>query len=71
MNAAEREPDGAGFKIAFRAIPTGLRAHVVGTSSLETTVASWRAILVEVRKRRPDVLLLIDELRGPALVAAQ
>lgn len=47
----------------------GLRAHVVGSASLETTVAYWRAVLAEIAVREPRYLLLIDELRGEPLSA--
>lgn len=48
-----------------------MRARVVGFGGLEETVASWREILVEVRKRNPAALLLIDELHGKPLTARQ
>lgn len=46
-----------------------LRVHVHGQASLETTMAYWRAITDEARRDRPGHVLLVDELRGPALGA--
>lgn len=48
-----------------------LRVLVQGTASLEATHAYWRAIIEEADRDRPAYLLLIDELRGPALGAAE
>lgn len=44
-----------------------LRVAVRGVASLDATIAYWRAIVQEAARDRPDYLLLIDELRGPAL----
>lgn len=46
-----------------------VRTHVRGPASLETTVAYWRAIIAEVDREPARYLMLIDELRGPALTA--
>ena len=48
-----------------------LRVVVRGVASMDATLAYWRAIVEEAARDRPDYLLLIDELRGPALGAAQ
>ena len=48
-----------------------LRVRVQGVASVEATRAYWRAIMEEVSRHRPDYLLLVDELRGPALGAAE
>ncbi len=71
MSAAERLPDAEGFRISFRPMAGGLRAHVTGTSSFAATVAYWRQITVEVRARKPTMLLVIDELRGIAISAQE
>lgn len=71
MNAAERNPDGNDYRITFRATPARLRAHMTGSSSFAATIACWRETLVEVRKCRPENLLLVDELRGAPLTAQQ
>ena len=71
MNTAERLSGDAKNRVSFRAIPAGLRAHAEGIGSFAATVACWRAILVEIRKRRPTAVLLVDEMRGSALTAAE
>ncbi len=48
-----------------------LRVAVRGVASLDATIAYWRAIVQEAARDRPDYLLLIDELRGPALGEAE
>lgn len=48
-----------------------LRVHVGGVASPEATQAYWRAIVAEVARERPAYVLLVDELRGPALDAAE
>jgi hypothetical protein len=61
---------GPQYTIAFQPNGAdGLRAHVEGTASLETTIAYWRAILAQLAERRSKSLLLIDELRGEPLDA--
>lgn len=47
-----------------------LRVLVQGTASLEATRAYWRAIADESARDRPRYLLLVDELQGEALGAA-
>lgn len=46
-----------------------VRTHVRGQASLEATIAYWRAILDEVDREPARRLMLVDELRGPALTA--
>lgn len=48
-----------------------LRVQVRGTNSMAATRAYWRAIVEEAEGDRPDYVLLVDELRGPALDAAE
>lgn len=55
------------YSIDFTPHGTGLRAHVRGESNLATTLAYWSEIVREVRERRPDSLLLVDELSGVPL----
>lgn len=50
---------------------TLLRVHVAGESTLENTVAYWQAIVDEVRRERPEAILLIDELQGERLTGVQ
>ncbi|MFL6591846.1 MAG: hypothetical protein ACJ8GK_03955 [Luteimonas sp.] len=50
---------------------TGLRAQVTGPRSLETTIEYWEAIARRVGEECPARLLVIDELQGPELTAAQ
>lgn len=45
--------------------------QVIGDSTLENTVAYWRAILAEVQHEVPESLLLIDELVGESLTEAE
>ena len=71
MNAVERLPDGGDYRISFHGSGNALRVHVSGSSSFAATVAYWRAILVEVRARRPATLLLIDEMQGVPLTAGE
>lgn len=63
-----RQPE---FSVAFAAHPAGLRVEVHGENSFDNTVAYWQAIVAEVRHRKPAGLLLVDELQGPSLDAAQ
>lgn len=68
--------EGAGattpWKITFRPFGRrGLRACVTGVESFKATLAYWKEILDEVKRRRSICLLLIDELEGRALTAAQ
>ena len=57
--------DGPLFHIEFGTADYGLRAWVTGTNgTLETTVAYWRAIAEEVRRRMPPGLLVVDDMEG-------
>jgi|LSQX01.1.fsa_nt_gb hypothetical protein len=60
-----------GLKIVKSREARTLRVYVRGPASMEATVAYWRAIAEESRRDRPDYVLLVDELRGPALGAAE
>ena len=46
-----------------------LRVEVQGESTLENTIAYWKAIEDEVRRAPVPALLLIDNLRGVELTA--
>jgi hypothetical protein len=49
----------------------GLRVHVTGTRSLESTVAYWSQIAARVAGEHPQCLLVLDDLRGTELTPAQ
>lgn len=49
----------------------GIRVEVHGVGTYENTVACWQTIVAEIKARQPKGLLLIDEMRGPPLSAAQ
>ena len=66
--APARAPE---FTMAFSAHPVGLRVEVHGANSFDNTLAYWQAIVAEVRRSKPASLLLVDELEGPSLDAAQ
>lgn len=58
--------------IKLRREPRGrLHVHVTGTTTLANTMAYWRAIADAVEIRPARELLLVDELKGPALPADQ
>lgn len=48
-----------------------LRVGVRGEASMSATLAYWSAIVEESLRDRPDYILLVDELRGPALGEAE
>lgn len=48
-----------------------LRVHVRGPASFQATMAYWREIVEESQRDRPDFVLLVDELLGPALGAVE
>jgi hypothetical protein len=50
---------------------TQLRVHVIGESTLENTIAYWRAIGAELEKESAEYLLLIDELVGEPLTESE
>lgn len=60
-----------GLSIAKSREAGTLRVHVRGPASFEATMAYWREIMEESHRDRPDFVLLIDELRGPALGAVE
>ena len=47
-----------------------LYAHVSGAATLANTLAYWRAIAAELEAHPAQQLLLVDELAGPPLSAA-
>lgn len=57
----------AGYTLTFAPNDGGLRAHVVGETSLAATIAYWREIAHEARRVGAKALLLIDEMRGEVL----
>lgn len=59
------------FSVAFAAHPAGLRVELHGANTFDNTLAYWQQIVAEVRHRKPAGLLLVDELQGPSLDAAQ
>ena len=61
----------ADYSLEFTRQGAGLRAHVSGQRSLESTIAYWEAILDHVQARRPRWLLVLDELRGHELSASE
>jgi hypothetical protein len=61
----------SGFRIQFSPHAAGLRADVVGTNSMENTIAYWEAILREIQARRPRGLLLVDRMQGNPLSAQE
>lgn len=71
MSALESQSGDVEFEVFFKDVPSGLRARVIGQGGYDETVASWRQILVEIRKRKPAALLLIDELDGKPLTGPQ
>lgn len=48
-----------------------LYVHVAGTASFASALAYWEAIAAAIEERPAQLLLLIDELRGPAMSEAQ
>ena len=59
--------DGADCRMEFRSEGSRLRAWATGTSSFASTVSCWQQIVAEVRARKPETLLLVDELHGRGL----
>jgi len=59
------------YSITFSSHPAGLKASVRGPGTLENTLAYWRAIEAELRRRPAPALLLVDEMRGAALSEEQ
>lgn len=62
MDAHEASPP---FRIEFSPADYGLKAQVKGVNgTLETTLAYWRRIAMEVRRVRPAGLLVVDDMEG-------
>ena len=59
------------FDISFSSHPAGLKAWVRGPGTLDNTLAYWRDIEAELRRRPGSALLLVDEMRGAALSEEQ
>jgi hypothetical protein len=49
----------------------GLKVRVTGERSLAGTIAYWKKIVEYVARDQPKCLLVLDELRGTELTAAQ
>ena len=58
----------APLQIAFARHHTQLHVQVDGESTLENTLAYWRAIVEEVRLHPAASILLVDRLQGEPLV---
>jgi len=58
------------YTIRIGPYASGIRVEVRGEGTYENTVAYWQWIVTEVRNRRPLCLLLIDEMHGQPLSAA-
>ncbi|MBJ6979965.1 hypothetical protein [Luteimonas sp. MC1895] len=65
----ESSPGTDGPSVAVSREARMLRVVVRGVASVDATRAYWSAIVAEAARDRPDYLLLVDELRGPALGA--
>ena len=64
--------DGPLFHIEFATTDYGLRAWVTGVNgTLDTTLACWRTIAEEVRRVRPQGLLVADDMEGEPPPPAQ
>lgn len=61
----------APLSLAFTPHRDALHVVVHGSATYENTVAYWRAIAEEVRRRKPQSLVLVDETRGPPLSAEE
>ena len=61
--------DDSTLRIQVSLIPDGVRVDVAGASTFDHTVAYWRAIISEVKLRRPRNLLLVDRCVGEPLSA--
>lgn len=57
----------APFLISFVRRQAQLHVEVVGESTLDNTLAYWRAIVEEVQRRPASSILLVDQLRGAPL----
>lgn len=65
----ESSPGIDGPTVALSREAGTLRVHVRGPASVGATRDYWNAIVAEAARDLPEYLLLIDELRGPALGA--
>lgn len=62
--------DPSEYRLACRCLRDGvLRAEVTGQRTPATVRAYWEELLVQVHATGPRRLLVVDELRGPALSA--
>ena len=60
------------YSLSCRRLRDGvLRADVVGRRTPQSTRGYWEEILLQVRAQAPRGLLVVDELRGPELGAAE
>lgn len=64
MSPARKPPP---FFIRFQRRGMQLRVQVIGDSTLENTIAYWRAIVGELEQAPAEQLLLVDELLGEPL----
>ena len=63
--------DGADCRMRFQLAGECLRVWAEGTSSFASTVACWQQIVEQVRALGPQSVLLVDELQGRDLTAAE
>ena len=59
------------FEVRFTPHPAGLRARVTGEGTLANTVGYCEAIVPRLRAQPVRGLLVVDEMHGPPLGAAQ
>ena len=59
------------LRIQISPVHGGLRVEVSGASTLDHTIAYWRAIVSEAKLRHPRNLLLVDRTVGEALSAEE
>lgn len=62
---------GADCRIRFQLVGECLRVWAEGTSSFAANVACWQQVIEQVRAVAPQSVLLVDELRGRELTAAE
>ena len=63
--------EGADCRMRFQLVGACLRVWAEGTSSFAATVACWQQVIEQVRTLAPRSVLLLDELRGRDLTAAE
>jgi hypothetical protein len=61
----------APFLISFVRRQARLHVEVVGESTLENTLAYWRAIVEEIQSTPASSILLVDQLRGDPLAEGE